>query len=343
MHAIRVDEPHAAEPRDAVVDVNDQLAWGELKGELSRQLFGTRAGRGSPSRRWPAHAAEQLCVGEQVEPDRGLRAPRRQVLLGQVQARVQLHVDVEVGLLHRRTHGVGLKKLPEAVVLLGGHDHCRTFGLLRERGQRLLAADQRFGVSPADVKRLTVQLAGRHLDGRTRRVQLQARELYRRKLESRGKLAVLGLGCGQHGGVLGDGARVGQLSLRLEVENHDLRGQVVEQRRPAAFQVGGVELDTRECRARFQPRQVVVPLRAHVGAKRQDVQLGADPMGGQRSPLRPDRQLAAGADDNPTQAHNRPLVGWVEHTQSVDGVAEPLRAGGRVRSGRKHVEDAAAQ
>src|SRR5205814_3984813 len=88
VHAICVDEPHAAEPRDAVVDVNDQLAWGELKGELSRQLFGTRAGRGSPSWRWPAHAAEQLCVGEQVEPDRGLRAPRRQVLLRQVQARV---------------------------------------------------------------------------------------------------------------------------------------------------------------------------------------------------------------------------------------------------------------
>ncbi len=109
VRAVGVDQPHAAEARDAVVDVNDQLARGELQRELPRQLFGAGAGRGSPSRRGPAHPAEELCVGEQVEPDPGLRAPGRQVLLRQVQARVQLDVDVEVGLPQCRPHGVGLE------------------------------------------------------------------------------------------------------------------------------------------------------------------------------------------------------------------------------------------
>ncbi len=66
-------------------------------------------------------------------------------------------------------------------------------------------------------------------------------------------------------------------------------------------------------------------------------------MSGEGSPLWPDHQLSTGADDDPAEAHHGALVGRVEHAQRVDGVAEPLRAGGRVGSRGKHVEDAAAQ
>ena len=112
------------------------------------------------------------------------------------------------------------EELAQAIRLLGRNDQCRALRLFRDRGQGLLAADQRLGVSPADVQRTGVQLAGRNLDGRTGRIQLQARQLHRRQLEPSRKLGVLGLGRGQHRRVLGDGARVGQLPLRLEVEHH---------------------------------------------------------------------------------------------------------------------------
>ena len=82
MRPVRLDEPHALEPRDAVVDVNHQLVGREVQGELLGHIG--RLGASAPTARRTAQPAEQLRVRGEVEADAWLRCAGRYV-----QVRVQ--------------------------------------------------------------------------------------------------------------------------------------------------------------------------------------------------------------------------------------------------------------
>src|SRR5205823_4540596 len=70
--ALRLDQAHAFEAGDAVVDVDDQLVGREVERELSGQVL--RPGPLAPAARWPPYATEQLRVGHDVQAERRLRA-----------------------------------------------------------------------------------------------------------------------------------------------------------------------------------------------------------------------------------------------------------------------------
>src|SRR2546427_3655855 len=102
MRAIRLDQAHALEARDAVVDVDDQLVGREVQGELACHVLGAGA-RASTARRAP-NAAEELGVRDQLKTDRRLRATGRRVERRAQEVWRQLEVEVEVDLLQRALH-----------------------------------------------------------------------------------------------------------------------------------------------------------------------------------------------------------------------------------------------
>src|SRR5215831_18344759 len=100
-----------------------------------------------------------------------MRAPRGQVLVGDMKTARQVHVDVEVYLGWRRLHRVSVKELAQAVSLLGRHHHRRTLCVLGDSGQPALAADQRLGFDPTKVDRAVRRLARADLEDRSSLVQ----------------------------------------------------------------------------------------------------------------------------------------------------------------------------
>jgi hypothetical protein len=94
LRVLRVQEPHAVEAGDAVVDVDDQLAWLVFEVQGGLPTGGPAAGPGGE----PTDATEELGVRVEEEARGGVGDSGRYVQVGASKARLQLHVDAEVDL-----------------------------------------------------------------------------------------------------------------------------------------------------------------------------------------------------------------------------------------------------
>ena len=339
MRAFRLDEPHALEARDAVVDVDDQLVVREIQRELAGQLVLARAFGATRAGRAP-DAPEQLGVGRQVESQPRLGAARRDVDGGVRQQRLDLQVHVEVDLAQRAPDLGRVEQRPQPLVLLGGEHDRRAVAPLGQAGQRTWLADERLTLEPTEVGRVRRALGRCH--GEARPPAQVVQPVHRRQHELPRQLAAARLRRGQHRGLVEQRPRVDQLARRLEVHDHRRRRQVVEQRGPRRVEIGRVELDSGEGRALAQARQVVIPLRAHVAAQALQGDGAMNALHGRPTAVRTDQQLAPGADHGFFDRHHGALVFRVEQAQRLDRVARPLGPHRRIRGGGKHVEDAAA-
>src|SRR5207245_1702676 len=249
--AVGFEDAHAAEAGDAVVDVDGQLAGCEIQRELARQLRGTAARRSDRPRR-SAQAAEQLGVRDEVEPDRWLHTAGGDVDVGLMQPRLELEVEVELHLPEPAADTAFVEKRLQALRLFGGEGDGGRRGQRPQLGDSAGAANERLGVSPADVDRALYPLTRRELQARVLAYGLHPLGGDDRERETARQLGALGFGRGQHPRLLDEHTRVGLLPAGLEIEHGHVVGEVIKQRRQRRFEVGGVELDTRKSTPRLQ-------------------------------------------------------------------------------------------
>ena len=290
MRAIRLDQAHALEARDAVVDVHDQLVGREVQGELACHVLGAGA-RASTARRAP-NAAEELGVRDQLKTDRRLRATGRQVERRMQEVWRQLEVQVEVDPFLCVLHARLVQQRPQPLVLLGREHDRRRVALRGQPGQSARLADQRFARKPAEVDR--VARSFRRGDRQPRPVAQVVEPGDSGQGEQARQLPAPRLGGREHRRLVQQRARVDQLSARLEIQHDRPRRKVVDERRPGRVQVRGVELDPGEGGARAQSRQLVLPLRAHVAAKVVERDQLAQPIDRGRAPHRSAARVPSG-------------------------------------------------
>ena len=285
VRAIRLDEAHALEVRDPVIDVHDELVRFEVERELAGHVPGLRPSAPRP-RRTP-DPPEQLGVGGEVEPDLRLGAACGDVHLGVEKRRLDLEVQVEVDFGRRGLHAGLIEQRANPFALLGGEDDRCALTACGEPGEGAGLADQRLPPKPPEIDRFPVTFARCDGEARPRAELVEAVDGGQHEL--RGKLAASCLGRGQHRGLVEQRARLGQLAPRLEIDDHCGRGQVIEQRWPRRVEVGGIELDAGKGRTGFQARQVVLPLRAHIAAQPAQRHRVAQPLDSRPATLRPDQ------------------------------------------------------
>ena len=327
----RVDQAHAVEPRDAMVDVHHQLARLEL--QRQRRLGAAPARR---ARKGPPHAAEELGVGVHEESQSGVGKAPAQVEVGRPQARGGLPVEVELDLGARSQH------LGHARRLLAGQDHGGALGALAQRRGRVRPSDDGFDVGPPEVER-ALELIGVHLEHARGWWRHQALHGDHGRNESAWQLAVARLRGRQRERFLFELTGFSELAVRRQVEHHRVRREVVEQRGQGRAEVARVKLDPGEGGSGLEPREVVFPLGAHIAAEA--IQSRARPQSrGRRGPAsRTQDELPARAHGHAGDRHHRALVGGVVDAERLDLVAEELRPHRRPRRRREDVEDAAAQ
>ena len=198
---------------------------------------------------------------------RGLRAAGGEVDRCVVHsAGLQLQVEVQVDLVERRRDARLVEQRAQALVLLGREDDRRRVAAW-PRSRRGRAAGRRAARPRTTRGRSRRRLLPRCVTVRCGRLAEVVSAIDRRKLELSRQLSPAGLGRGEHRRLVQQRPRVGSLARRLEVEDDRVVRHVIEKRWPRRVEVGRVELDPGERRARAKARQLVLPFRAHVPAQ----------------------------------------------------------------------------
>ena len=133
-----------------------------------------------------------------------------------------------------------------------------------------------------------------------------------REGEASRQLRSLGLGGGQHRGLLDEDARIGLLPARIEIEHGDAVRQVIEQRRQRRVEIGGVELDAREGAPGLQLFDLLVPVGTDVRPQRLQRHRLAQPVRGRSASAPAKQELASRMDRDARDRHHRALVHGVE-------------------------------
>ncbi len=342
MCAFGFEQAHPRESRDAVVDMDHQLAGREVERELASQLLGPAAGRAGRAR-GAAEPAEELGVGHQTEPHCRIHGARGDVDVRVPQTRFELQVEVELDLPRMVMDTRLVEERPQPLGLLGGDGDRRRRCMRCELGCGFRPAHQRLRLLPTKVDRILATFACCELEMRMALEHPEPLDPDYRQRKSARKLVAFGFSGGEHLGLLYEHARVGQLAAGLEVHDRHPVVQVLEQRRHRCVQVGRVELDARESAARPESLDLLFPVRLDIGPQSVERHGLPQPVGRRGSASRPQQQLATRMDRNSRHRHHRALVGGVEQPEGLDDVTRPLGPHRRVGRGRKHVEDPAAQ
>ncbi len=349
---------HLLVPRDAMIDVDDEIA--------RRQPFEDVARHDPPQGLRSANAdrAEELAVGDEGDAVRAATEPAvqapaderdrtgRRRLLKSID-----HGDAVPGLIEDLGQAGCLVRREDdpGAVLPPGFDRIRQPAGAAERQRRLPPAEQVAGAAGAgghrDVRgrfRLPGQLEGPRRDQ-------AALPVARRQVGQRPVLRQLP-GLDQLGSALvrlapEEPGRLGDIARLVEDEDRS-RIEVVEAGRRS--EVGGPNLGRVAHRKR--PRRIGVrsvgPQRV-VGRALEPRQVGREPLGqtgrgaaetvaDRGGARRRQEELRRGEEHRPLDPAGRPLVGRIEGAERVDLVAEELDPDRQLHRRREHIDDAAA-
>ena len=208
-------------------------------------------------------------------------------------------------------------------LLRGQHHGCR----LAPRGEGrdgALLTHQRLTFDPSQIDGVGRPFARGQAEVGPRAEVVQPIQDYLRQRETARELAPAGLCRCEHRRFVQHGARLRSLAVRLEIEDHRVFRQVVEQRGPRGVEISRVELDAREGRTGLQARQLVLPVGQHIAAQPAQRHRLAQPRHRGGAPSGSEEELAAGPDRDLRDRHHRPLVLGVEQAQRFDDITGPF-------------------
>ena len=144
-----------------------------------------------------------------------------------MQARLQLEVEVQVGLGERRLDTCLVQERAQALVLLSRKNDRRPIASRRETGQRPRLADERLSLEPPEIDRVAGSLRARKQQVGPCAEVVGA--IDRRKFELTRQLTPAGLRRSQHGRLVKQRSGVGSLARRLKVDDNRVFRHMVEE------------------------------------------------------------------------------------------------------------------